>query len=212
MVGVAGSASAFGPPKQIVVEEPPIALIDAPIVASMRIVSANQVDITYTSPQAIDEVVTRTWTPPGGTWSNWQQVASTGTTSVTFDVAGGAWIDSFVSGPTSVSYVVETYLRIIQSATPRGDIKQKCRKASIASVGYPNGSSATVTLKSARKCAKYRTSVDNGSTFSKWKPVKSKDLTTPTLTTGTLGQMQVKAGNKKTTVYLSRPTQGDPPA
>ena len=78
-------------------------------------------------------------------------------------------------GSDFFTYATKSYVRVDNNPATRGDVKAACRLVPVTAVGYANPSKPTVTLKSAPKCLKWRSSADDGKTYSKWKSVTKED-------------------------------------
>lgn len=146
--------------------------------------------------------------PTGGQWSAWQTSPAQPTLALPINLATGSWLELRSKSIDGITPITVGYARIVGNPAVRGDVKKKrCRQTPVTAVEYPSSRSATVRLQSKRTCAKYRVSLNDGQSYGKWKKVKSKTLSAPGLTPGSMARMQIKAGKKHTTVWIYSPTQ-----
>lgn len=175
-----------------------------PTISKIAISSPTEVKATITASVAGASLQIRTMST-GGDWSSWTSYPTAGVISVPIDVSVGGWIEAVAEGSDFFTYATKSYVRVDNNPATRGDVKAACRLVPVTAVGYANPSKPTVTLKSAPKCLKWRSSADDGKTYSKWKSVTRRTLTSKKLKALTMGRLQVKAGSKKLTVYVYEP-------
>ena len=132
-----------------------------PTISKIAISSPTEVKATISASVAGASLQVRTM-PTGGDWSSWTSYPTAGVISVPIDVSVGGWIEAVAEGSDFFTYATKSYVRVDNNPATRGDVKAACRLVPVTAVGYANPSKPTVTLKSAPKCLKWRSSADDG--------------------------------------------------